>query len=63
MKPPDIVLVIDASGSIIDKNPNNWNLMRRFGVNIVDSLQNRNGSRFAVVRFSSKAYIDMEFTT
>ena len=61
-EPPEIVLVLDASGSIVDKGARNWDLMKRFASNLVTGLSSRKGVQFAVVRFSDEAEVDLELT-
>ena len=61
-EPPEIVIILDASGSITDKGSNNWNLMKKFAIDLANGLSTKKDVRFAVVRFSDNADIDLELT-
>lgn len=54
---PEIVIVMDASGSITDDDPRNWQLMREFIENLVRELFNKvQDVRIALVTFSKEAH-------
>ncbi|ELU03731.1 hypothetical protein CAPTEDRAFT_107893, partial [Capitella teleta] len=60
----DLVLILDTSGSIKDKNPENstgnynWELLINFSINIVESLNiGIDKTRLSVIRFSSRAEV------
>ena len=54
----DIAFVLDASGSIVEKDHTNWNLMKAFVITLIRSLRvSQNDTRVALVRFSMKASV------
>ena len=49
-----IVLLVDSSGSIVEKGASNWDLMKGFAIDLIRHLVNRN-AEVATVIFSDNA--------
>ena len=59
---PEVALVLDSSGSINDKGPTNWELLKNFAVDIVRGLRNKQDIRFTYVQFSEDSRVIVPLT-
>ena len=58
----DIALIVDSSGSINDRDPGNWDLVKNFMKAMVDRLDIGSARvQMAIIHFSSTAVIDHDF--